>query len=64
VVPLQIHPDLHRAEVIMLAQVDDLLDHVGMSDRRAVQWCTGAVLETFEALVFIPPLPPIDDVAA
>jgi hypothetical protein len=46
----------------MLAQVDDLLHHLGISDRWAVQRSTGAVLETFEALVPVPPLPPIEDV--
>src|ERR1700738_881073 len=48
----------------MLAQVDDLLDYVGMSDRRAVQRRTRSVLEAFNALVFVSPLPPIEDVAA
>jgi len=48
----------------MLAQVDDLLDHVGMSDRRAIQRCTRPILEAFEALIFVPALPPVKDVAA
>jgi hypothetical protein len=48
----------------MLTQVDDLLDYVGMSDRRAVQRRTGPVLEAFETLVFIPALPPEKEVAA
>src|SRR5882757_10565297 len=64
VVALQVHPDLHGPEVVMLAQVDDLLDHVGMSDRRAIQRCTRPILEAFETLVFVPALPPVKDVAA
>src|SRR5271155_566546 len=57
VVALQVHPDLHGPEVVMLAQVDDLFDHVGMSDRRAIQRCTRPILEAFETLVFVPALP-------
>ena len=64
VVALEVHPDLQRAEVVMLAQVDDLLDDVGMGDRRAVQRSAGAVLEALQALVFVSALPPVEDVAA
>ena len=64
VVPLEIHRDLHRSEVVMLAQMDDLLDYLGFSDRRAVQRRTGAVLKTFEAFVVVATLPPVEDVAA
>ena len=64
VVALEVHPDLQRAEVVLLAQVDDLLDDVGMGDRRAVQRSAGAVLEALQALVFVSALPPVEDVAA
>src|SRR4030088_871400 len=64
VIALQVHPDLHRPEVVMLSQVDDLLDYVGMSDRRAVQGRTRPILKTFETLVLVPALPAVKDVAA
>jgi hypothetical protein len=64
VIPPQVHRDLHRPEVVMLSQMDDLLHHLGLCDRRAVQRRTGAIFEALESLVFVPAFPPIEDVAA
>ncbi len=50
--------------MVVLTQVDDLLDDLGISNRRPMQRCTRAVLEAFQALVFVASLPPIKDVAA
>ena len=37
VVPLEIHRDLVRAEVVVLAQVDDLADDLGLGPRAVVR---------------------------
>ncbi len=64
VVALEVHPDLHWPVVVMLAQLDDLLDNVGMSDRRTQQRRTRPILESIEAFVLVPALPPVKDIAA
>src|SRR6516225_5025150 len=58
VVALQVHRDLQRAEVIVLAQVDDLPDDFSRGLIRTVQRGRGPVPQPFlaEILVATPPL--------
>jgi hypothetical protein len=64
VVPLQIHLDLDRAEVVVLPQIDDLVDDVGVGGVRAVMRCARAVPQAGEALVLIAALPFVEGRAA
>lgn len=64
VVPLQVHLDLHRAEVVVLPQVDDLVNDVGVGGVRAVVRRAGAVAQALDAFLLVAPLLPVEAVAA
>jgi hypothetical protein len=63
VIALEIHGDLHRSEVVVLPQMNDLADDFRMGHGRAVQRRARAVLQTLEAFVLVAPLPAVEDVA-
>lgn len=49
-VPLQIHADLHRAEVIVAPQMDDLLQDLGVRGMRTRLGAPGSIPQAFHAL--------------
>jgi hypothetical protein len=64
VVALQVHRDLRRAEVIVLAQPQDLLDHLGAGGLRRVVRLAGPVPQPGKALGLIAAQPLVEAVAA
>jgi len=64
VVALEVHHDLERAEVIVLAQVDDLADHVVLYGEGAVQWLLRAVPQSVDAEFAIALQPLVEAAAA
>ena len=60
VVPLQIHRDLAGSEVVVLPQVDDLPDHLGVGGIRAGPGSPGAALEPVDTLGVEASLPGVE----
>jgi hypothetical protein len=53
VVAPQTHLDLHRVEVLVLPETDDLLHDLGVGDGRAVLWRAGAFFEAVQPVVVV-----------
>jgi hypothetical protein len=64
VVALEVHRDLGWAEVVVLAQVDDLADHLGAGGVGTDQRPVGAVPEPVQAIRVIAPAPFVEHLAA
>jgi hypothetical protein len=60
VVPGQIHRDLVRAEVVALAQVDDLSDDLGLGRVRDVVRARRPITQALLTVLFVPPLPLVE----
>ena len=64
VVAPQVHGDLGRAEVVVLAQVDDLADHLGAGGVGADPGTVGAVPESVQAVLLIALAPLVEHLPA
>jgi hypothetical protein len=64
VVALEVHRDLGRAEVVVLAQVDDLADNLGASGVGTDLGAVGAVPEPVQAVLVIAASPLVEALAA
>jgi hypothetical protein len=64
VVALEVHRDLGGAEVVVLAQVDDLADDLGPGGVGTDQRPVGAVPEPVQAIGVIAPTPLVEHLAA
>jgi hypothetical protein len=63
VIALQVHGDLVGPEVVVLAQIHDLADHLFVGGVRAVMGATGSVLEALDAELFVAAEPPVEGLA-
>jgi hypothetical protein len=64
VVALEVHGELGRAEVVVLAQVDDLVDDLGPGGVGAHPWPVGAVPEPVETVGVVAAFPGVEALAA
>jgi len=64
VVAPQVHGDLGRAEVVVLAQVDDLADHLGAGGVWTDPGTMGAVPEPVQAVLVVALAPLVEHLAA
>jgi hypothetical protein len=64
VVALEVHGDLGRAEVVVLAQVDELADDLGAGGVGAHPWPVGTIPEPVQAVGVVAAFPGVEDLAA
>jgi hypothetical protein len=60
----QVHRDLRRTEVVVLAQVDDLADHVGVRCQWAAMRSAGSVTEPIDTVLVVAALPRVEALSA
>src|SRR6266852_2945160 len=63
VISLEIHGDLGGAEVVMLPQVEDLANHLGLGGMWANQWPMRALAKAFRPELLIPTQPEVERVS-